>query len=130
VYPAFIPTVRANLRLTRFASVDVKGDAFCNGLHFADINTALEGMGEEAIDWLPSVGWDKGAKPTDMASASAKMGQFMSETMGMSHPPNSTAVDPQLPANVMVNFQQTQLCLFVQIPRLAFLALPNLPSSV
>lgn len=66
-----------------FEPVFAQGDAFCNGLHFDDINKALASVGEEPLDWLPSVGWDKGAKAADVASASLKMGQFMSQTMDL-----------------------------------------------
>jgi hypothetical protein len=29
------------------------GDAFCNGTHFADVNTALSSLNLPEIDWLP-----------------------------------------------------------------------------
>jgi hypothetical protein len=56
-----------------------QGDIFCNGNHFADINKALTSLHVDEVDWLPSVGWDKG---TGGAPADAdRMGEFIARTM-------------------------------------------------
>jgi uracil DNA glycosylase len=70
------------------ANPAAQGDIFCNGNHFGDINTALKSLGVEAIDWLPSKGWNKVAAPVAGASGgappedtAARMGAFIANTM-------------------------------------------------
>lgn len=53
-----------------------QGDAFAKGNHFGDVNDALERLGMEPIDWLPSVGWDAGR---DLVTAQ-RMGAFVDRT--------------------------------------------------
>ena len=59
------------------------GDAFCNRNHFADLNTAIEEVGGESIDWLPVKGWDLSRQGKD-AEHSSRMGQFVTDTVGAS----------------------------------------------
>ncbi|CAL9403673.1 Uracil-DNA glycosylase [Streptomyces sp. enrichment culture] len=60
-----------------------QGDVFCEGEHFAMVNEALASVGADAIDWLPSRGWDKTAEGADAADAgvSERMGAFIASTM-------------------------------------------------
>jgi uracil DNA glycosylase len=60
-----------------------QGDIFCNGNHFADVNTALHALGADEIDWLPSKGWNKLAAQTGSADADTadRMGAFIASTM-------------------------------------------------
>ncbi|MBT2420114.1 uracil-DNA glycosylase [Streptomyces sp. ISL-22] len=60
-----------------------QGDIFCDGDHFDMVNDALASVGADAVDWLPSSGWDKGAAQaggTD-GGVSARMGAFITSTM-------------------------------------------------
>lgn len=60
-----------------------QGDIFCDGDHFDMVNDALASVGAEAVDWLPSSGWDKGAAQaggTD-GGVSERMGAFITSTM-------------------------------------------------
>ncbi|MEU7015873.1 ADP-ribosyltransferase domain-containing protein [Streptomyces sp. NPDC046385] len=70
------------------ANPAAQGDLFCEGDHFATVNDALLSLGAEAIDWLPSKGWDKqstgqggaGGGEADTGVA-ARMGAFIASTM-------------------------------------------------
>jgi len=55
-----------------------QGDIFCDDAHFATVNAALEDLGAEPIDWLPSKGWDAAAGGTGTAD---RMGAFIASTM-------------------------------------------------
>lgn len=60
-----------------------QGDIFCDGNHFAAVNTALRALGADEIDWLPSKGWNKltaqgGGADADTAD---RMGEFIASTM-------------------------------------------------
>lgn len=60
-----------------------QGDIFCDGDHFAMVNAALASLGSDAIDWLPSKGWNKagaeaGGTGGDVAD---RMGAFIASTM-------------------------------------------------
>jgi uracil DNA glycosylase len=60
-----------------------QGDIFCDGNHFAAVNTALKALGADEIDWLPSKGWNKltaQAGGTDVDTAD-RMGAFIASTM-------------------------------------------------
>ncbi|WP_433342778.1 ADP-ribosyltransferase domain-containing protein [Micromonospora sp. CA-111912] len=60
-----------------------QGDIFCDGNHFADVNTALRTLGADEIDWLPSKGWSTltgQAGGTDAGMAD-RMGAFIASTM-------------------------------------------------
>ncbi|RAJ40101.1 uracil-DNA glycosylase [Kitasatospora sp. SolWspMP-SS2h] len=60
-----------------------QGDVFCDGAHFAAVNAALEGLGADPVDWLPSTGWQAAAAAegrTDAGTAS-RMGAFIASTM-------------------------------------------------
>ncbi|MFC8719407.1 ADP-ribosyltransferase domain-containing protein [Kitasatospora sp. NPDC057198] len=60
-----------------------QGDVFCDGEHFAQVNAALEGLGADPVDWLPSAGWQAAAAAegrTDEGTAS-RMGAFIASTM-------------------------------------------------
>ncbi|MEV7278788.1 ADP-ribosyltransferase domain-containing protein [Streptomyces sp. NPDC093111] len=72
------------------ANPAAQGDLFCEGDHFTTVNDALRSLGAEAIDWLPSKGWDR--QPTGPAAAgagggaadtgvAARMGAFIASTM-------------------------------------------------
>ncbi|GAA3507485.1 ADP-ribosyltransferase domain-containing protein [Streptomyces showdoensis] len=73
------------------ANPAAQGDLFCEGDHFATVNDALLSLGAEAIDWLPSKGWDRqptGAGATAGAGGggadtgvAARMGAFIASTM-------------------------------------------------
>ncbi|MFF4014961.1 ADP-ribosyltransferase domain-containing protein [Streptomyces sp. NPDC001843] len=60
-----------------------QGDIFCDGDHFAMVNDALASVGAEAVDWLPSSGWDKRAAGADGrdGSVAERMGAFITSTM-------------------------------------------------
>ncbi|MER5423463.1 ADP-ribosyltransferase domain-containing protein [Streptosporangium roseum] len=60
-----------------------QGDIFCDGNHFAAVNTALKALGTDEIDWLPGKGWNKLAAQTGGADADAadRMGAFIASTM-------------------------------------------------
>ncbi|MFG1749169.1 ADP-ribosyltransferase domain-containing protein [Streptosporangium sandarakinum] len=60
-----------------------QGDIFCDGDHFAAVNTALRALGTDEIDWLPSRGWNEGAALTGGADADTadRMGAFIASTM-------------------------------------------------
>jgi uracil DNA glycosylase len=60
-----------------------QGDIFCDGDHFDVVNDALASVGAEAVDWLPSSGWDKlaaEAAGTD-GGVAERMGAFITSTM-------------------------------------------------
>ncbi|MFF0752622.1 ADP-ribosyltransferase domain-containing protein [Streptomyces sp. NPDC004267] len=81
------------------ANPAAQGDLFCEGDHFATVNDALLSLGADAIDWLPSKGWNEpaaGAGAGDGAVAgggagtgaggadadvAARMGAFIASTM-------------------------------------------------
>ncbi|MER6948485.1 ADP-ribosyltransferase domain-containing protein [Nonomuraea sp. NPDC000554] len=54
-----------------------QGDIFCDGNHFAAVNTELKALGADEIDWLPSKGWNT-AQADDTAD---RMGAFIASTM-------------------------------------------------
>jgi uracil DNA glycosylase len=56
-----------------------QGDIFCNGDHFGDVNAALRALGMDAVDWLPSVGWD--ARQPEQGDEAERMGAFIATTM-------------------------------------------------
>ncbi|MEV8635715.1 ADP-ribosyltransferase domain-containing protein [Streptosporangium sp. NPDC051023] len=61
-----------------------QGDIFCDGEHFAAVNTALRALGAEEIDWLPSKGWNDltAAQATGADAGTAdRMGAFIASTM-------------------------------------------------
>jgi uracil DNA glycosylase len=60
-----------------------QGDIFCDGDHFAMVNDALASVGADAIDWLPSKGWNElGAEDGGADGAVAeRMGAFIASTM-------------------------------------------------
>ncbi|MFF5208508.1 ADP-ribosyltransferase domain-containing protein [Streptosporangium sp. NPDC000396] len=60
-----------------------QGDIFCDGDHFAAVNTALKALGADEIDWLPSKGWNKPTAQTGGADADTadRMGAFIASTM-------------------------------------------------
>ncbi|MFD4371259.1 ADP-ribosyltransferase domain-containing protein [Streptomyces sp. NPDC058486] len=75
------------------ANPAAQGDLFCDGDHLATVNDALMSLGADAIDWLPSKGWNQppagqatgadgaagaGGPDTDVA---ARMGAFIASTM-------------------------------------------------
>ncbi|MGA8116558.1 MAG: ADP-ribosyltransferase domain-containing protein [Actinocatenispora sp.] len=60
-----------------------QGDIFCDGNHFAEVNSALRALGADEIDWLPAKGWSTvtgQAAGTDAATAD-RMGAFIASTM-------------------------------------------------
>ncbi|WP_283138852.1 ADP-ribosyltransferase domain-containing protein [Rhizohabitans arisaemae] len=60
-----------------------QGDIFCDGNHFADVNMALNALGADEIDWLPSKGWDELAAQADGADSGTaeRMRAFIASTM-------------------------------------------------
>ncbi|MET9886097.1 ADP-ribosyltransferase domain-containing protein [Streptomyces sp. NPDC006430] len=64
------------------ANPAAQGDVFCEGDHFAMVNEALASLGADAIDWLPSKGWNEGAAGTD-GDVAARMGAFIESTMNL-----------------------------------------------
>ncbi|MFR9780711.1 ADP-ribosyltransferase domain-containing protein [Micromonospora sp. MS34] len=65
------------------ANPAAQGDIFCDGDHFADVNTALAALGADEIDWLPSKGW---STPTGQdggtdGDTAGRMGAFIASTM-------------------------------------------------
>ncbi|MEV0149290.1 MULTISPECIES: ADP-ribosyltransferase domain-containing protein [unclassified Nonomuraea] len=60
-----------------------QGDIFCDGDHFAAVNTALRELGTGEIDWLPSKGWNRlTARPGGAdADTADRMGAFIASTM-------------------------------------------------
>jgi uracil DNA glycosylase len=63
-----------------------QGDIFCDGNHFANVNAALRSLGADEVDWLPSVGWNKGmdqagADTTGQPGDAERMGDFIAKTM-------------------------------------------------
>ncbi|MFD9367067.1 ADP-ribosyltransferase domain-containing protein [Streptomyces sp. NPDC060020] len=64
------------------ANPAAQGDIFCEGDHFALVNEALTSLGADAIDWLPSKGWNAGTAGADGAVA-ARMGAFIESTMNL-----------------------------------------------
>ncbi|MER8046750.1 ADP-ribosyltransferase domain-containing protein [Streptomyces sp. NPDC094032] len=67
------------------ANPAAQGDLFCEGDHFTTVNDALRSLGAEAIDWLPSKGWDQppasGQGTGAESEAAARMGAFIASTM-------------------------------------------------
>ncbi|MFF5229190.1 ADP-ribosyltransferase domain-containing protein [Dactylosporangium sp. NPDC000521] len=57
------------------ANPAAQGDIFCDGEHFATVNAALDALGADEIDWLPSKGWNASAATAD------RMGAFIASTM-------------------------------------------------
>ncbi|MEU2285497.1 ADP-ribosyltransferase domain-containing protein [Streptomyces sp. NPDC013178] len=60
-----------------------QGDIFCDGDHFGMVNDALASVGADAVDWLPSSGWDQHAAEaggTD-GGVAERMGAFIASTM-------------------------------------------------
>ena len=60
------------------------GHAFCNGNHFAAINSALASLGMDEVDWLPSTGWNgpaNGDGAPDRFGDAGRMGDFITRTM-------------------------------------------------
>ncbi|MFI1281008.1 ADP-ribosyltransferase domain-containing protein [Streptomyces sp. NPDC020858] len=64
------------------ANPAAQGDIFCEGDHFAMVNEALASLGADAIDWLPSKGWNEGAAGAD-GGVAARMGAFIESTMNL-----------------------------------------------
>jgi uracil DNA glycosylase len=60
-----------------------QGDIFCDGDHFGMVNDALASVGADAIDWLPSRGWDQHAAEAGGADGGVaeRMGAFIASTM-------------------------------------------------
>jgi uracil DNA glycosylase len=59
-----------------------QGDIFCDGDHFAQVNAALNALGADGIDWLPSKGWnDAGRDGGADAGTADRMGAFIASTM-------------------------------------------------
>lgn len=63
-----------------------QGDIFCDGDHFDMVNDALASVGADAIDWLPSRGWDQQAADADgtdggVGGVAERMGAFIASTM-------------------------------------------------
>ncbi|MFD0657108.1 ADP-ribosyltransferase domain-containing protein [Thermocatellispora tengchongensis] len=65
------------------ANPAAQGDIFCDGHHFADVNAALQALGADEIDWLPSKGWNKvpGQSGGPDADTADRMGAFIASTM-------------------------------------------------
>ncbi|MFJ8128319.1 ADP-ribosyltransferase domain-containing protein [Streptomyces hydrogenans] len=70
------------------ANPAAQGDIFCDGDHLATVNDALMSLGAEAVDWLPSKGWNKppagaapGAGSAPGEDVAARMGAFIASTM-------------------------------------------------
>ncbi|MEV0564017.1 ADP-ribosyltransferase domain-containing protein [Dactylosporangium sp. NPDC050588] len=57
------------------ANPAAQGDIFCDGEHFATVNAALDDLGADEVDWLPSKGWNASAAAAD------RMGAFIASTM-------------------------------------------------
>ncbi|MFI6033098.1 ADP-ribosyltransferase domain-containing protein [Streptomyces sp. NPDC051315] len=60
-----------------------QGDIFCDGDPFGMVNDALASLGADAVDWLPSRGWDTLATEaggTD-GGVAERMGAFIASTM-------------------------------------------------
>ncbi|MFJ7965460.1 ADP-ribosyltransferase domain-containing protein [Streptomyces sp. NPDC096324] len=67
------------------ANPAAQGDIFCEGDHFTQVNDALASLGADAIDWLPSKGWNGtavGAGDAD-GGVAARMGAFIESTMSL-----------------------------------------------
>ena len=65
------------------ANPAAQGDLFCDGDHFAEVNAALQALGADGIDWLPSTGWSRLAADAGGAEAGTadRMGAFIASTM-------------------------------------------------
>ncbi|RSS80275.1 ADP-ribosyltransferase domain-containing protein [Streptomyces sp. WAC06614] len=66
------------------ANPAAQGDIFCEGDHFATVNDALASLGADAIDWLPSKGWNETAQQASGGTdgdVAARMGAFIASTM-------------------------------------------------
>jgi uracil DNA glycosylase len=65
------------------ANPAAQGDIFCDNEHFAAVNAALDALGADEIDWLPSKGWNTlpaqdGRTDADTAD---RMAAFIASTM-------------------------------------------------
>ncbi|MEV4517581.1 ADP-ribosyltransferase domain-containing protein [Dactylosporangium sp. NPDC049525] len=65
------------------ANPAAQGDIFCDNEHFAAVNEALDALGADEIDWLPSKGWNTlpaqdGRTDADTAD---RMAAFIASTM-------------------------------------------------
>ncbi|MFE9724699.1 ADP-ribosyltransferase domain-containing protein [Streptomyces sp. NPDC005794] len=60
-----------------------QGDIFCEGEHFGTVNAALDSLGADEIDWLPSKGWNAVGEGPDGAGdgVAERMGAFIASTM-------------------------------------------------
>ncbi|WP_330460919.1 ADP-ribosyltransferase domain-containing protein [Streptomyces sp. NBC_00820] len=60
-----------------------QGDIFCEGDHFGVVNDALASLGADAIDWLPSKGWNQHPAQGDGTDGEVaeRMGAFIASTM-------------------------------------------------
>ncbi|MER5726803.1 ADP-ribosyltransferase domain-containing protein [Streptomyces sp. NPDC002138] len=64
------------------ANPAAQGDLFCEGDHFTLVNEALASLGADAVDWLPSKGWNEGTAGAD-GGVAARMGAFIESTMNL-----------------------------------------------
>lgn len=61
-----------------------QGDIFCEGEHFGTVNAALDALGADGIDWLPSKGWNsagEGQPDGEGGALADRMGAFIASTM-------------------------------------------------
>ncbi|MFF4584145.1 ADP-ribosyltransferase domain-containing protein [Streptomyces sp. NPDC001388] len=60
-----------------------QGDIFCDGDHFGMVNDALASVGADAVDWLPSKGWDRLTAEAGGSGGGVaeRMGAFIASTM-------------------------------------------------
>ncbi|MFF8410127.1 ADP-ribosyltransferase domain-containing protein [Streptomyces omiyaensis] len=70
------------------ANPAAQGDLFCEGDHLATVNDALQSLGADPVDWLPSKGWNQPPAGADTAASggqdgdvAARMGAFIASTM-------------------------------------------------
>ncbi|MFF8805971.1 ADP-ribosyltransferase domain-containing protein [Streptomyces omiyaensis] len=70
------------------ANPAAQGDLFCEGDHLATVNDALQSLGADPVDWLPSKGWNQPPAGADAAASggqdgdvAARMGAFIASTM-------------------------------------------------
>ncbi|WP_283133659.1 ADP-ribosyltransferase domain-containing protein [Rhizohabitans arisaemae] len=54
---------------------------FCDGNHFGVVNMALDALGADEIDWLPSKGWNRPRTGGVDEDAAARTGAFSTATM-------------------------------------------------
>src|SRR5262249_47181697 len=61
------------------ANPAAQGDLFCDGNHFGTVNKALQALKMDEVDWLPSVGWNKGVEggAAPHAGEAERMGEFI-----------------------------------------------------